>query len=468
MSVSSKNYDSCTQSATSQQGTSLKKVLGLSALLATAIGLVVGQGPLISILQTVGFGGYGAYIALLAAFILSLCYAASFSELSLLMPKAGGISNYTEVAIGHFPAIVAVFSGYVVVPMLGLSAEIFLVDAILGELFPGLASPMIIGFMVLAAFAVLNLLGIDVFAKTQSLLAFVMVSFLVIVGLAGIGGFAEPIPAAANSFADWEFEAFGVFSLVALAIWGFVGAEYVCPLVEESKHPEKDIPRSMYFGLYIILGIYLLLVVAALNFVPAETLASSELPHVDLMSSIFGESALMIIAAVAITGTCSTVNSVLAAIPRMLYGMAANGQVFPMFKAVNSRGEPWVAVLFMAAITALPLFFIGENTDAVILLLISASTCWFLTYIVAHIDVLVLRKRYPNVARPYQTPFYPIPQIVGILGMAYAALNNSPSPEMTQQVYTITGGILFVICIVGAFWVKCVMKRGLFEPDELK
>lgn len=467
MSVSSKNYSASMHQTSSPPGTSLKKVLGLGALLATAVGLVVGQGPLISILQTVGFGGYGAYIAILAAFILALCYAASFAELSLLMPKAGGISNYTEVAIGHFPAIVAVFAGYVVVPMLGLSAEIFLVDAILGELFPDLASPMIIGFIVLAVFTVLNLLGIDIFAKTQSLLAFVMVCFLVIVGLAGMGGFAEPVPDGVNPFSEWQFEGFGIFSLVALAIWGFVGAEYVCPLVEESKNPEKDIPRSMYFGLYIILGIYLLLVVAALNFIPTDTLANSELPHIDLMSAIFGETALMIIAAVAITGTCSTVNSVLAAIPRMLYGMAENGQVFPMFKAVNGRGEPWVAVIFMAAVTALPLFFIGQSTDTVILLLISASTCWFLTYIVAHIDVMVLRKRYPDAVRPYKTPFYPVPQVVGILGMAYAALNNSPSPEMTQQVYTITGGILLVISIIGAIWVKFVMKRGLFEPDEL-
>ncbi len=468
MSVSSTNSSDLAQDSTVSSGGQLKKVLGLTALLATAVGLVVGQGPLISILQVVGFSSYGAFIAILAAFVLSLCYAASFSELSLMMPKAGGISSYTEVAIGHFPAIVAVFAGYVIVPMLGLSAEIFLVDAILGELFPGLASPMVIGFVILGVFTLLNLLGIDIFAKVQSLLAFSMVVFLVIVGIAGIGGFSESMPVEANSYTDWQLEGLGVFSLVALAIWGFVGAEYVCPLAEESKNPEKDIPRSMYLGLYIILAVYLLLVLAALNFVPAETLATSELPHIDLMSAILGDSALMLIAAVAITGTCSTVNSVLAAIPRMLYGMAQNGQVFPMFKAVNKQGEPWVAVLFMALITAVPLFFIGSDTDSVILLLISASTCWFLTYIVAHIDVLILRKRYPNAARPYITPFYPIPQIVGILGMVYAAMNNSPSPEMTQQVYTLTGGILLVVCIIGAIWVKFVMKRGLFEPDELE
>lgn len=84
---------------------------------------------------------------------------------------------------------------------------------------------------------------------------------------------------------------------------------------------------------------------------------------------------------------------------------------------------------------------------------------------VAHINVIVLRKRMPEHKRPYQTPFYPLPQILGIIGMGYVALNNSPSPEMTSLVYTITGGILALVIAISAVWVKFYMKRKLFEPD---
>lgn len=470
MSSSTSNCDPVSAeagTAAKRSGTSSHKVLGFTALLATAVGIVVGQGALMSILQTMGIAGWGAFLAIFAAFILTLCYVATLSELSLLIPKAGGISSYTEAAIGHFPAIVAVFSGYVVVPMLGLSAELFLVDAILGEVFPDTFSPMLIAFVILGAFTVLNLLGIDLFAKVQNLLAYTMVIFLVLVGVSGMFGAIEPKPEGLNLFSDWHFEGIGVFSLVALAIWGFVGAEYVCPLVEESKNPNRDMPRSMYLGMFITLGVYILLGLAVLSYVSLEEFATSELPHVDLIVAVFGESAFMLIAAVAITGTCSTVNSIMAAVPRMLHGMAHNGQVFPIFKAVNKRGEPWVAVLFMAGIVIFPLFVMGGNPDAIITLLIAASTCWFLTYIIAHIDLMVLRKRYPDANRPYKSPFYPIPQLIGIAGMAYAALNNSPSPEMTQHVYTLTGGMLLVICVIGAVWVKFVMKRDLFEADDL-
>lgn len=109
--------------------------------------------------------------------------------------------------------------------------------------------------------------------------------------------------------------------------------------------------------------------------------------------------------------------------------------------------------------------FMALGIDSLIMLIIAATTSWLLAYCIAHIDVMVLRKRLPDHECPYRTPFYPLPQILGVLAMLYVALNNSPSPEMTQMVYSITGGILLLISIIGALWVKFYMKRGLFEPD---
>ena len=78
------------------------------------------------------------------------------------------------------------------------------------------------------------------------------------------------------------------------------------------------------------------------------------------------------------------------------------------------------------------------------LLLLAAAVAWLLAYIICHLDVIALRRRYPDLARPFKTPFYPLPQLVGILGMGYVALNNSPSPEMTQTVYSLTGVVLLI------------------------
>lgn len=445
---------------------SFKRVLGLWSLLAVAVGLVVSQGVMVLMLQGAGIAGLGFIIPLAIGYILALTYVASFSELSLMIPRAGSLSSYTEVAIGHFPAILAVFSGYVVVAMFALSAELLLVELIINKIYPDVFPPMSVGFGLLAIFTILNLLGLDVFAKLQSALAFVMVVVLLLLGLTAVFGFgANPQPESIDLTSNWNPLGMGAIALVALAVWGYVGAEFVCPLVEEAQNPERNIPKSMTIGvttIFIVIAVYCL---GALFYIPADTLASAALPHYDFAEVVFGEPGLTFVAIIAITATCSTVNTSLAAIPRMLYGMAQNGQAFPQFKALTPKTKtPWVAILFTAAISGVPMLVMGDQADVIGILLLSAAVAWLLAYIITHINVIVLRRRYPDLHRPYKTPFYPLPQIVGILGMIYAIIYASD--DITVFIYT--GVVLAIVSVIGFFWVKNVMKKNLFEPEPIE
>ncbi len=447
----------------------LKRILGFRSLLAIAIGLVVSQGVMVMMLQGAGIGGIGFMIPLTIAFVLALCYVCTFSELSLMMPKAGSLSTYTEVAIGHLPAMVATFSGYVVVAMFALSAELLLVDLILSELFPGVFQPLVAAFTILLVFTALNIIGVDIFARLQSLLAFSMITVLALLGGLAITGNGASAPLELQLFEDFKAVDVSVFSLIAIAIWGFVGAEYVCPMVEETRSPNRNIPASMFAGVSIIMLVFVIYCVGALYYVPAEELANGALPHKSFAFAVFGDKGVVFLAAAAITATCSTVNTSLAAVPRMIYGMAHNGQALPVFGKVNQRFQtPVAAILFIAAVTGLPLIVMGDDGETVTLLLISASLALLLGYIIAHIDVLVLRRKLPDFARPFKTPFYPLPQIIGIAGMGYACFHNSPSPELTGKVYMLSGIVIGLICIASALWVKLVMKKRLFEPEPIE
>ncbi len=445
------------------------RVLGLGSLLAVAVGLVVSQGVMVLMLQGAGIAGLGFIIPLAIGFVLALTYVFSFSELSLMIPRAGSLSSYTEVAIGHFPAILAVFSGYVVVAMFALSAELLLVDFILDKIYPGAFPPYTVGFGLLALFTGLNLMGIDVFAKLQSALAFIMIVVLLMLGLSAVTGAANPHPEGIDLTSNWNPLGGEAITLVALAIWGYVGAEFVCPLVEESKDPERNIPRSMIIGVTVIFITIAIYCLGALFYIPADDLAGSALPHYDFAKAVFGETGLTFLAVAAVTATCSTVNTSLAAIPRMLYGMAQNGQAFPQFKQLTKTTKtPWVAVLFVAAVTGVPMIVMGDNPDAIGLLLISAAIAWLLAYIITHINVIALRRRYPDLKRPYKTPFYPLPQIVGIAGMIYAVIYASPAPELSGQIFGAAGVVLGLVTVIGVFWVKVVMKKNLFEPEPIE
>lgn len=443
-----------------------KLKIGLGTMMAICIGLVIVQGAMISATQGIGLGGMAFIAAMVTAFILAQFNAMSFAELSLMFPQEGSLATYTQKAIGHFPAIVAVFAGYVVVSVLALPVELFLVDAMLSELLPGVLPEKVVPLGILVLLSVTNMVGADVFARVQNLLAFILVAALVLVGLCAITGLSEPHPELSGATVDWSFGGVidGSFvGLVALAMWLMVGVEFICPMIKEVKNPVKNIPRSMHLSLILIFAIFLAFAYGASLYLNVDTLVGSPIPYLDYINAVFGQAGLVIATVMALAATCSTVNTILASIPRMLHGMAMQGQVFPQFKALNRFDAPWVGIVVMAACTSVPFLFL--DIDSLIVLVIAATTSWLLAYMVAHINVIVLRKRMPEHKRPYKTPFYPVPQILGIIGMGYVALNNSPSPEMTSLVYTITGGILALVSAIGAVWVKFYMKRNLFEPD---
>ncbi|MBR7889990.1 APC family permease [Marinomonas sp. A79] len=306
-----------------------------------------------------------------------------------------------------------------------------------------------------------------VFARIQNLLAFILVSALVIIGLVAITGSSEPHPTLVGTPVDWGFGGVldGSFiGLVGLALWTMVGVEFICPLINEVKSPKKNIPTAMHLSLVLIFLIFAAFIYGASLYMTTESLLGSPLPFLDYANAVFGKGGLAIATIMAIAATCSTMNTILASVPRMLQGMAEQKQAFPQLKLKNRFDAPWVGILMLTGLTTIPYFAFG--IDSLVTLIIAATTSWLLAYSVAHINVIVLRKRMPNHERPYKTPFYPIPQILGIIGMLYIAVNNSPAPEMTQMVYSITGGILLILCVIAALWVKFYMKRGLFEPDH--
>ncbi|WP_299659403.1 APC family permease [uncultured Psychromonas sp.] len=456
--------DSDNVNMAAKPATNKMKKIGLLTMMAICIGLVIVQGAMISSLQGLGIGGMAFIAAMVAALIIAQCNAMSFAELSLMFPQQGTLATYTQKAIGHFPAIVSVFAGYVAVAILAIPVELFLVDAMIGELLPGMFPEKSVPILILVILVITNLVGADVFAKVQNVIAFILVIALILLGLVGM--VSTPTHEFVGTPVDWSFGGVmdGSFiGLIALAMWLFVGVEYICPMINEVKDPIKNIPRAMHLSLFAIFGIFLAFILGASVFLDTETLLGSPLPYLDYANAVFGDAGLLIATVMALAATCSTINTILAALPRMLQGMAEQKQAFPQLKQLNRFDTPWVGILMMAILPLIP--FLTLTIDSLIVLVIAATTSYLLAYITAHVDVMVLRKRLPDHSRPYRSPFYPVPQVIGIIAMVYVIINNSPAPEMTTMIFSIAGGILLTISIIGALWVKFYMKRNLFEPD---
>ena len=445
------------------------KTLGLGSLFAASIGVIVAQVTICSVLQGMGLGGWGFVVALLLAFALAMTNAMAYTEMALMMPNAASLSSYAEAAVGHFPAIVLVFAGYVTPALFGVPGELILMNQVLAQTLPFVAPIFLWPTLLVIVFVVLNILGTDVFAKVQTALSCAVLAFLLFTGLLALVGVgANPLPAGADSGWSALSTDTQTLGLIALSFWAFVGSEFVTPLVALARNPNRDLPRAMIGGLLIMLVAYLCFAVGSVFFVHRSALAEAPAPHLDFAIAVYGPRARVWFSILAVLASASLLNTVLAAVPRMLYGMALNGQVFPIFKYLHPRFKtPVVAILFVGTLPLIGLAWSRGDATSILPLIIAASITWLLAYIVAQVSLLVLRYRHPSWSRPFRMPLFPLLPLAASAGMIYVCLNAAPTPAMKPQIAQYTGVVLALISVIGVAWVKLVMKTGLFQPVTL-
>ncbi|MGI5825750.1 MAG: APC family permease [Bacillota bacterium] len=463
------------------------KKIGFIPCVATAIGIVVSSSALTLMGEGFGSGGTAFLISMVVAAFLNLCVAFSFAELSGMLPVAGGINHYTLPAMGYGVGIMAVLNGYFSVSILTNSAESFVAGDVLSTyLFPGLGlEGWIWALIILAVLTLINLRSVKSYAYSQVFFTSVMVGSMVIlsiVGLLGLGN--EP---AINP--QWGFDLSaggGPLLLLGFSFWLFIGLEFVCPLAEEIENPNKFIPLAMVTALCAIFVSDTLFGFCALKYVDQETLFSGGTPHVRVASAVLGRPGEIWIGIISLVATCSTLNTYIAAVPRMLFGMAHEGQFPKCFGKLNRLGSPFWGVLLIGVITAALVICFHGNADAVTLVntfVTAGCIGWLLCYCVSHLDVLVLRKKYPDIHRPFKTPAaFPI---IGLLGCLFTIIYIWPDgwqtilwgwPSEGKEsfmsgsviIFMFAGIVLVVSTIWTAIWVKCVMKKGFFETVPLE
>lgn len=440
--------------------------LGFFSCFSVAVGLVVASSTLVTLGQGMGLAAGGFIIAMVVAWLLQLFSSQSFAEITVSLPKSGSLNVYAKLAMGPLAGIISILAGYVYMSFLTVPAELSVAGAVVNSVFFPNMSPMIIAIVLLLVFTIANLFGVDVFAKLQIFLTAAMIVSMSLLGVIGLFNMGNPAPAMPAM--DFNPMGLSVLGLTAIAIWLYIGIEFVCPLVEDIKKPEKNISRSMFIGLGVIFIVNVLYGFASIKYVPLDALATSEAPHILAAQAILGRGGEIWIGIISILATASSVNTFVAVIPRMLYSMAKEGEAPKIFGLIHPRFKtPWVGIMIVSGIYTLLLLMGIAGIEKILVMIMSAAACWLLVYILTHIIAIVLRVRYPKLKRPYKTPLYPIPQILGSLGFLYAIWNIYPDPVTKAEIYTYALVAIAICVIYSVLWVKFVMKKKLFKPASL-
>ncbi|MCQ4765137.1 APC family permease [Cloacibacillus evryensis] len=448
----------------------LKREVGLIPAVATAVGIVVSSSALLMLGQGFGLGGRAFVIAMVIAALVNLFVAFSFAELTGLLPVAGGINHYTLPAMGRTVGIFAVLAGYFLVSILSNASESTIAGTVIHDYFlPDIGvGPTFWALVMMAVLTVINLFGAKSFAYSQVFLAGTMIASMVILSCIGLFELGSGQPLKTNL--TWDIAAGGgILSMLSIAFWLFVGLEFVCPLAEEVKEPQRFIPIAMISGIVIIFISDILFGFMAMKYMPLDKLASSTAPHVDAATAVMGRTGQIWIGIISLVATGSTLNTFVAAIPRMLYGMAKEGQFPRVFARLNRYGAPYVGVLLVFVITVMLLAFNDPDSVAMIsTYVLSGCIGWMISYIIAHVDVLILRKKYPNAPRSFKVPGGPILPILSCIGLVIMIIMIHPDPVISGQIFLFAGASLALCAVWSVCWVKFVMKKPLFETVPLE
>ena len=161
--------------------------------------------------------------------------------------------RYTLACMGPFPTMISMVGGYLICNILscGVEASIFAyaMSQTLHLPIPSIGYTIIMTVIVMVA----NLFGVDMFAKIQNLVAFLLVGSMVVMGIIGALGLgtgqvvSQPASMSTN-FSD-------IVSTTAVAFWLFIGAEYVIPISKDVKNAKRNVPLGMMIGLVLILSL---------------------------------------------------------------------------------------------------------------------------------------------------------------------------------------------------------------------
>ncbi len=442
----------------------LIRQLGLFDSAMIMMGIVIGSGIFVTtgiMAKTLPSAGL-ILLAWVVGGLLTLAGALTYAELGAAMPEAGGQYVYLREAYGPLPAFLFGWVLFLVYNTGGIAGLAAAFAEYLGWFFPFLSTKNVIfstqlnlfGFhlsykltmaqaaaaVVIIFLSIVNYLGVGLGKTVQNILTVIKIAilFLIIVfGFAFSKGSAVDLSLNPGSLGFGQIIAGFAASLVAVA-WAFDGWNNVTFVAGEIKNPGRNLPRALILGTVSVTVLYVLVNYIYLYALPVNEAAGVVRIAEKACNALFSGTYAALITGVVILSIFGSINGSILAGPRVFYAMAKDKLFFRKVAEVHPRYRTPGFAIVIQAVWAVILALSGTFTQLLTFCIFSAIMFW----IAAAAAVFTLRKKRPDLHRPYKTPGYPVVPalfIVASVGILLNTLIESPVESLAGIGITLIG-----------------------------
>ncbi len=404
--------------------------------MSIVIGTVIGSGVFLVPSAMIRYVGSveKLFVVWVVAGLLSLFGALTYAELAAAMPEAGGEYVYLSAAYGPFwgflygwtqfwvaksgsiATLAAGFYTYLAVffPVLGMAVLVLPWHIGPGGALLEIHYGQLVAIAVILILAAVNYVGVRsggnlqvVVTAVKMLLIAAVIAVGIFCGRGDYSHFGSRIPAVGGVA--------GFFAAMVSALWAYDGWNNVSMVSSEIRHAERNLPRSLILGTAAVIATYLLINVAYFYVLSPAQVASSHRVAADMMSSLYGAAAARAVTVAVLISIVAALNGSILSGARVPYAMARDGLFFRSAAVVHPRfktpGNSTFLLCFWSSVVVLSGWY-----DDLYNFVIFGS--WIL-YLLTAVSVFVLRRKRPNLVRPYRVigfPFVPV-LFIGVAGL---------------------------------------------------
>lgn len=447
--MSSKNNETVPQTA------GFKKEIGVFGGISIIGGIMIGSGIFYLgsyVLERTDMSMGLALLCWVIGGLVSILGGLCFAELGACDSRAGGMVVYMNRAYHPSVGYSFGFTSWVISGSGSIAALAIALPTALANFFHlSDMATKIIAIILIIALTAYNCFGIKLGSILQNVSMVAKCIPIAIILFAGlILGKEHPDLSLVPEGTDPTFG--GMIGMIAFAtvatLWAYEGWTNLNPVAEEMKNPGRDLPKALILGIGVITVIYALFNFAIYKVLPADQVVSSiESGDIYLGTQVadklFGGAGGGLILATQLIAIFGSLNGMIIAFPRYYYDMAAEKHFFKNHAKLNKFGVPQMALISQAVISCILVML--RSLDELTSLVVFAGMLYNVLVIAA---VVVYRKKFPDLKRPYKAWGYPVTVVIAII-LFFALMINTlvedPKTAITGLIVPVMGLILWKI-----------------------